>query len=94
MTDIGATLATLVVAAGVAVPLTSALVALIKTTIPSLKARYYPTVSVACGMAATVALAWLGGATGQGLALAVGAGFLSGLMASGLFKAGKDASRM
>ena len=89
MVDIGAVLTTLVVAATVAVPLTSAIVALVKTTFPRLRSRYYPTVSVAAGMASATGLAWLAGATGNELGMAVGAGFISGLIASGLFRGGK-----
>lgn len=90
MNDFGSVVATLVAAATIAVPITSALVALIKTLFPQLKARYYPTVAVACGMATTCYLAYLAGVGRDGLGLALGAGFLAGLMASGLFRSAKE----
>lgn len=68
------------------IPLIQALVALVKTTIPALPARYYPGVSIALGVALNEALAYLMQADYRTAAVV---GVVAGLAASGLFTFGK-----
>lgn len=68
------------------VPLLMALVALIKTTIPELPARYYPALSVTLGVGWNVGLTYLLGTDHYVGALI---GMVAGLAAAGLFDYGK-----
>jgi hypothetical protein len=70
------------------VPLVMALVALVKTTIPDLPARYFPAVSLVFGIIVNEALAWLLKTDWQ---VAVLVGVITGLASSGLFAIGKAA---
>jgi hypothetical protein len=94
MGDIGGVLATLVAAATVSVPITSALVAAIKRTCGTrLSARYYPTVAIVCGILSTCALTYLAGADRHAIEMATAAGLISGLIASGMFRSVKREER-
>lgn len=68
------------------IPLIQALVALVKTTIPGLPARYYPGVSIVFGVALNEVLAYLIQADYRTAAVV---GVVAGLAASGLFTFGK-----
>lgn len=72
------------------IPLVQALVALTKTSLPELPARYYPGISIAWGVTFNIALAWLLRAD---LRVSVVVGVVVGLAASGLFQYAKDQSQ-
>jgi hypothetical protein len=69
-------------------PVVVALVELVKRTVPSLEARWYPLVALACGVALNLALAYL---LGNRYDVAVLIGVLASLIASGLWSGTKAA---
>ncbi len=72
------------------IPLIQALVALVKTTMPSLAASYYPSISIAWGVALNLLLAYL---LQSDLRIAAVVGLVAGLAASGLFAIAKSPNK-
>ncbi len=87
--ELGTWLAILVGIAGLLAGFVTALVALVKTTIPGLPANYYPAIAVFLGTA-------IGGLSAvlvpYPLALGLCGGFVGGMMASGLYRGAVEAA--
>jgi len=87
--ELGTWLAIVVGVAGLLAGFVTALVALVKTTIPQLPANYYPAIAVFLGTGIGGLSAYL---VPYPLAIGLCGGFVGGLLASGLYRGAVEAA--